>query len=131
MRAGKFAHPEFDAYPPAIELYSWKKEIHPIGNDPEPKRRFIPSKWEAMKVMKIVKGIQEGRIVLNKKKEKKVTNYDMWENDGEANARDNGKGPMHIAAPKMQLPGHAESYRPPPEYLMSEDEKKKWCVGEG
>ena len=29
---------------------------------PEPKRRFIPSKWEMMRVNKIVKAIQEGRM---------------------------------------------------------------------
>ena len=31
-----------------------------------------------------------------------------------------------IPAPKMKLPGHAESYNPPPEYLFSEKEKKVW-----
>ena len=29
---------------------------------------------------------------------------------------------MHIPAPKVKLPGHAESYNPPPEYLPTEDE---------
>lgn len=29
---------------------------------------------------------------------------------------------MHIPAPKMTLPGHAESYNPPPEYLMTPEE---------
>ena len=33
---------------------------------------------------------------------------------------------MHIPAPKTTLPGHAESYNPPPEYLFSHDELKKW-----
>ena len=28
----------------------------------------------------------------------------------------------HIPAPKPILPGHAESYNPPPEYLMTEEE---------
>ena len=28
----------------------------------------------------------------------------------------------HIPAPKLTLPGHAESYNPPPEYLMTEEE---------
>ena len=26
----------------------------------------------------------------------------------------------------MPLPGHAESYNPPPEYLLNEEEKKKF-----
>ena len=33
---------------------------------------------------------------------------------------------MHIPAPKMKLPGHEESYNPPPEYLPTEAEV--WCV---
>lgn len=28
----------------------------------------------------------------------------------------------HIPAPKLPLPGHSESYNPPPEYLFSEEE---------
>lgn len=28
----------------------------------------------------------------------------------------------HIPAPKRALPGHAESYNPPPEYLLDERE---------
>lgn len=35
---------------------------------------------------------------------------------------------MHIPAPKMPLPGHAESYRPPKEYLLTEEEQKQWEV---
>lgn len=33
---------------------------------------------------------------------------------------------MHIPAPKMVLPGHAESYNPPAEYLFSKEELEKW-----
>lgn len=33
---------------------------------------------------------------------------------------------MHIPAPKTVLPGHSESYNPPPEYLFDKDELKKW-----
>lgn len=32
----------------------------------------------------------------------------------------------HIPAPKRTLPGHAESYNPPPEYLLDEREMKDW-----
>lgn len=28
----------------------------------------------------------------------------------------------HLPAPKMPLPGHAESYNPPPEYLLTKEE---------
>ena len=36
------------------------------------------------------------------------------------------RGPLHIPAPKIPLPGHAASYRPPDEYLFTEEEAKKW-----
>ena len=29
---------------------------------------------------------------------------------------------MHIPAPRLKLPGHSESYNPPPEYLPTEEE---------
>lgn len=35
---------------------------------------------------------------------------------------------MHFAAPKVGLPGHAESYNPPAEYLFDEDELRKYEV---
>lgn len=38
---------------------------------------------------------------------------------------------MHIPAPKMPLPGHVESYRPPKEYLLTDEEKKQWEVSLG
>lgn len=46
--------------------------------------------------------------------------YDIWSTDANAPVT---KRPMsHIAAPKVKWPGHAQSYRPPPEYLLSEEE---------
>ena len=35
---------------------------------------------------------------------------------------DQKKHRMHIPAPRMKLPGHAESYNPPPEYLPTQEE---------
>jgi len=34
-----------------IDWYKWEDSKHPLSNAPEPKRRFIPSKWEAKKVI--------------------------------------------------------------------------------
>ena len=31
-----------------------------------------------------------------------------------------------LAAPKQNLPGHAESYNPPPEFLFDDEEKEKY-----
>ena len=35
---------------------------------------------------------------------------------------------MHFAAPKVDLPGHAESYNPPAEYLFDDEELQKYTV---
>ncbi|RLN68086.1 hypothetical protein BBJ29_002612 [Phytophthora kernoviae] len=123
MQAGAFAHPEFEAYPDYVDIYSSNKIIHSMGNDVEPKSRFLPSKWERMKVMKIMKGIQEGRIVLDQEPEKKPESYQMWFDDDQAETR---KGPAHVQAPKMPLPGHIESYNPPDEYMFTKEERRAW-----
>ncbi len=36
------------------------------------------------------------------------------------------RGPAPIAAPKTAPPGHAASYNPPPEFLLTEDERAAW-----
>ncbi|EGZ28296.1 hypothetical protein PHYSODRAFT_248457, partial [Phytophthora sojae] len=123
MQAGAFAHPEFEAYPDYVDIYSSNKIIHSMGNDIEPKSRFLPSKWERMKVMTIMKGIKEGRIKLDQEPEKKPEVYQMWFDDDQAQTR---KGPAHVQAPKMPLPGHIESYNPPDEYLFTKEERRAW-----
>ncbi|TMW64723.1 hypothetical protein Poli38472_011603 [Pythium oligandrum] len=123
IQAGAFAHPEFDAYPEYVDTYTSEKMIHAMGNDQAPKSSFIPSKWERMKVMKIVKGIKEGRIVIDREPEKKPEAYQMWFEDDQAMTR---KGPPQVQAPKMLLPGHIESYNPPEEYLFTEEERRAW-----
>ena len=50
--------------------------------------------------------------------------YMLWESDtGREHMRR-----IHdpVSAPKRDLPGHAESYNPPPEYLFDERETKEW-----
>lgn len=41
---------------------------------------------------------------------------------------DLAKHRMHIPAPKMKLPGHEESYNPPPEYLPTQEEVRNSTV---
>jgi len=73
--------------------------------------------------MKIIKGVQEGRIQLDKKPEQRPDVFELWFDDDQAEVT---KGPAHVQAPKMILPGHAESYNPPEEYLFTEEEKRAW-----
>lgn len=35
---------------PYVDWFNWEDKGHPLSSAPEPKRRFIPSKWEAKKV---------------------------------------------------------------------------------
>ncbi|MCJ1254284.1 Ribosome biogenesis protein erb1 [Lignoscripta atroalba] len=117
----------YDPYPPTIEYFTSKTEIMPLSAAPEPKRRFVPSKHEAKRVMKIVRAIREGRILPYKPRTEEdeedlgVKRYDIWAN--EASRADH---PMNIPAPKLPPPGYDESYHPPPEYLPEPSEKKAW-----
>eukprot|EP00605_Chrysophyceae_sp_TOSAG23-4_P000148 GSChrysophyteH1.ASY1.ANO1.171.1 assembled CDS len=119
MQAGAFAHPEHDDTPDYVPYFSSIIEPVPIRAAPEPKRRFQPSKWETMRVVKIAKAIKEGRY----KSLEQDPNRAIWQ-DVEEDVLAESKM-EHLPAPKMALPGHAESYNPPPEYLLSEEEMKE------
>ena len=43
-------------------------------------------------------------------------------NDLYYSMQDTHKHRQYIPAPKVRLPGHSESYNPPPEYLPTEEE---------
>ena len=117
----------YDPYPPTVEYFTGKTEVVPLSAAPEPKRRFVPSKHEAKRVMKIVRAIREGRILPYKppaeaeEEDVDVKKYDIWAN--EAPRPDH---PMNIPAPRLPPPGYGESYHPPPEYLPDSAEKKTW-----
>ncbi|KAG8815134.1 Ribosome biogenesis protein erb1 [Serendipita sp. 399] len=113
----------YDPYEPTVEWFTGKgkEEIMPLSAAPEPKRRFVPSKWENQKIMKIVRAIRQGRIVPNKPKtlDDRPQFYSLWETPGPDH-------PAPAPAPKPRLPTNAESYNPPEEYLPTEEEKKEW-----
>ncbi|PYI01732.1 BOP1NT-domain-containing protein [Aspergillus sclerotiicarbonarius CBS 121057] len=117
----------YDPYEPLMEWFSNKQEVMPLSAAPEPKRRFVPSKHEAKRVMKIVKAIREGRILPYKppseEKEESLdlVSFDLWADEAERPDH-----PMHIPAPKLPPPGYEESYHPPPEYLPNNKERKAW-----
>ena len=48
--------------------------------------------------------------------------WDIWEDETIQPWRPKD-APKHIAAPKRDLPIHAESYNPPEEYLLDDEEK--------
>jgi len=61
MQAGAFAHPEHDDTPDYSAYFSSIEEIMPMSAAPLEKRNFTPSKWETMRVMKIMNAMKEGR----------------------------------------------------------------------
>jgi ribosome biogenesis protein ERB1 len=127
LRQGRFTHPEFDDTPDYIPYYTAETEMHPLTNPTEPKARFLPSKTEMKRVNHIVRLMKAGkwrRPTKEPKEEDPI--FLMWGADGNAIGHEAKKGPEHIPAPKIRPPGHAASYRPPDEYLMSAAEEAEW-----
>ena len=54
LQRGIIPDSDYNPYEPTVEWFSSKTEQMPLSARPEPKRRFIPSKWEAKKVMIII-----------------------------------------------------------------------------
>lgn len=120
----------FTEYAPWIEWFTNEVEQLPIRNIPDHKRSFLPSKGEKLQVGRLVHALkmgwaktraEEARI---RKERKQPKFYMLWETD-------HGREKMrrihdHVAAPKRALPGHAESYNPPPEYLFNNKEIQEW-----
>lgn len=123
IQSGHFPHPEFNAYPDLVDYYTGVPMKVPVTDENVVKSRFIPSKWEKMKVFKMAKAIEEGRIKLDKVKPKRDLSL-MWDDDSEEKRKKNL--PASLPAPKLPLPLHSESYNPPDEYLWDEEEKKKY-----
>merc|ERR1719464_2528797 len=103
----------------------------PIRGIPEAKRSFLPSVDEKRAVGKMVHAIKMGWM--KAKSEKKADEEDpekrpfymMWKTDNDLE-EEVKRIKDTIPAPKMKLPGHEESYNPPPEYLFTDKEKKEW-----
>ncbi|XP_050305393.1 ribosome biogenesis protein BOP1 homolog isoform X2 [Anthonomus grandis grandis] len=129
IRAQKIPDVSFDEYAPWIEWFTSQVEQMPIRKFPEHKRSFLPSKSEAKKVSKLVHALKMGWIKtreeqakLRAKKEPQF--YMLWSTDDQS--EEMRRIHKHIQAPKRLLPGHAESYNPPPEYLFDAKEMKEW-----
>ncbi|KAI4660390.1 Ribosome biogenesis protein erb1 [Alternaria triticimaculans] len=117
----------YDPYPEMVAYFSGvNTEIMPLSAAPEPKRRFIPSKHEAKRVMKIVKAIREGRIKPYRAPEEQEEEQDVFTFDVWADEKPRPDNTMHIPAPKLPPPGYEASYHPPPEYLPDKVEEQKW-----
>ncbi|GJQ81341.1 hypothetical protein Trydic_g20553 [Trypoxylus dichotomus] len=129
IQAQKIPDVSFDEYAPWIEWFTSEVMKTPIRKFPEHKRSFLPSKNEQRKISKLVHALKMGWIktkaeqdALRAKKEPQF--YMLWASDDQA--EEMRRIHKHIAPPKRHLPGHAESYNPPAEYLFDEKELKQW-----
>lgn len=127
IRKAVYPDPNYDPYEPYVDFFSNEVSIHPVMNRPEPKAAFVPSLSEKRALTKLVAMIRSGRLKPYKPKKKRREQFkfgsDLWRKEGDTDTR---RQRAHIAAPKMALPGHAESYNPPPEYLLTADDVRKW-----
>ena len=121
----------FDEYAPWIEWFTSEVMKTPVRKFPEHKRSFLPSKPEAKRVSKFVHALKMGWMKSTAEMEKERQEkknapqfYMLWQSDDQA--EEMRRIHKHIQAPKRHLPGHAESYNPPPEYLFDKKELKEW-----
>lgn len=131
IQKGEYADIAYDPYEPYVDFFTHTVMPVPLSSAPEPKRRFLPSKWEALKVAKYVYSMRKGRMAIPKsaaeaalERNREGAVYDIW--DGEVDAAVLAAKARHISAPKMSLPDHRESYNPPVEYLLTAEEKAAW-----
>jgi ribosome biogenesis protein ERB1 len=137
IQSGAAPHPEHEANPDHVSYFSSIPEMSGLNADrSEPKRRFQPSVRDKRLVGKMLQALKDGKIDMDflegkkktmQPKSAETTNdpFLMWRGDEEDELAAR-KGPAHIAAPKMDPPTHAESYRPPAEYIPTEKELKEW-----
>ena len=128
LQNGRVPQAGYNLYEEWSEWFSSDVMQTPLRDIPESKASFLPSVWEKKKVSKMVHAIKMGwmkpRQAETKEDEQKKF-YMLWQTDDQVD--DNIRRIFDpIPAPKMKLPGHEESYNPPPEYLFSEREKKEW-----
>lgn len=115
---------------PWVDWFTSEVMKTPLRNFPIHKRSLLPSKIEARKVSKIVHALKMGWMKstaeMQKERDKKQEPqfFMLWQSDDQA--EEMRRIHKHIPAPKRHLPGHAESYNPPPEYLFDKKELKEW-----
>ncbi|BFZ12748.1 hypothetical protein BsWGS_15786 [Bradybaena similaris] len=124
-----------DLYAPWVDFFSSEVLHMPVTGRPPDKRMFIPSKWERQRVGQMVHALKMGwmkpRGEIRKAKlthDPNAPSLDLWKDDTEPDITQRYR--MHIPAPKEPLPGHAESYNPPEEYLFDKEEEAKWDAQE-
>jgi len=124
IQGGNFPDANYDPYEDYVDFFTYDKMVMPLPGPTEPKNRFVPSKWEHKRVMKMVRAIRKGWLKPYEEEKKEIEFFDIWKDMEDPS--DVRRRPAHIAPPKTVLPGHAESYNPPPEYIPTPEEEREW-----
>ncbi|GAB0094614.1 Ribosome biogenesis protein BOP1 homolog [Sergentomyia squamirostris] len=127
----KIPDKEFNEFEPWVDWFTSEVEKMPIRNIPEHKRSFLPSKTEKKKISRYVHALKMGWMKTKEELDKARAQekagprfYMLWESDNTTESM--RRIHDHVSAPKRPLPGHAESYNPPPEYLFDKKEMREW-----
>ncbi|XP_018330072.1 ribosome biogenesis protein BOP1 homolog [Agrilus planipennis] len=129
IKEQKIPDVSFDDHAPWIEWFTSEVMQMPLRKFPEHKRSFLPSRDEAKKVSKLVHALKMSWIKSEEERRKEKAKkepqfYMLWQTDDQS--EEMRRIHKHIPPPKRPLPGHAESYNPPPEYLFDSRELKQW-----
>jgi len=89
VRSGQFADSSIDPYAPFDYEIESKDFIHPLSAAPLPKSKFVPSKWERLKVSKYVQALKKGwmKTLAQKESDRKEAEeaedraWDIWQDD--------------------------------------------------
>ncbi|CAH2041807.1 unnamed protein product, partial [Iphiclides podalirius] len=137
IREGRVPNADHDEYQPWVEWFSREVLATPLRAFPEHKRSFVPSREEQRHVARIVHALKMGwtksrrQLAEERRRRRERSFYDLWGAAGAgagagAEAEGARRLPRHVPAPRRPPPGHAESYNPPPEYLLDAKEMKEW-----
>jgi len=109
--------------------HEYADKLHPLSNAPPRKANFVPSRWEAKQVMRLVMAMRSEhyqKAVENQRKQQAKSRPDYSYLIWDEKTADSVKHHKRLPPPKVALPGNAESYNPPPEYLFTDEEKAAW-----
>ena len=128
LQKRRYVDPNMNPYPEMVH-YEYADKLHPLSSKLPAKAGFVPSRWEAKQVMRLVMAMrseQYQKAVENRRKQdaklRPDYTYLIWDDKG----ADKVKHHKRLPPPKMPLPGNAESYNPPAEYLFTPEEKAAW-----
>ena len=127
----QYADQSYDPYQPFEDFFTKTLQKTPLSAAPEPKSRFIESKWERQKIMKIVLAIRKGFIKVDSEDSETSSEgaapmiWDIWGDESLDSKAEDQLAPR-ISAPKVRLPDDSESYNPPAHLLPTPEQAKKW-----